>query len=52
MDVVKNNSTTILVESTYKGDTHTLSTNEVLDFMKTVTATAVFFLYSCKRKWL
>ena len=35
MDVVKNNSTPILVESAYKGDTHTLSTNEVLDFMKT-----------------
>lgn len=35
MDVVKNNSTPILVDSSYKGDTHTLSTIEVLDFMKT-----------------
>ena len=34
-EVVRNNSNPIFIESTYKGDTHTLSANEVLDFMKT-----------------
>ena len=34
-DVVRNNSNPIFIESTYKGDSHILSTNEVLDFMKT-----------------